>query len=235
MIVTTHEQYNTDGIGEEELEATPMAMFAQWFRDAVVQGVPEPEAMALSTTSLPAATAPAADSSPADKSAWRVDAPRPSTRMVLLKRADDRGFQFFTNYESRKSAELEANPWCSLTFYWHKIHRSVRVLGRAVRLPRAESQAYYDSRPVGSRIGAWASPQSRVLTSRHELTERLDACKERFHVPNAATMNADVPDSIPVPLPAHWGGFLVVPDEVEFWIGRVSRLHDRFRCVVGSY
>lgn len=228
--ITSHKQYITDGMDASELESAPMAMFSKWFRQATDAGVSEPEAMTLTTVALPNASAPASENPAVDKGGWKVDAPRPSARMVLLKRADDSGFQFFTNYESRKGDELEANPWCSLTFYWPKLCRSVRVCGRAERLSREESQAYYDSRPIGSKIGAWASPQSRALASREELTQRVEQCEKRFDVPAAAAIaDAKVPIDKDLPLPPHWGGFRVVPDEVEFWTGRASRLHDRFR------
>ena len=207
-----------------------MALFSRWFHDAVKEGVPEPEAMTLSTTALPSAEPPAYETSAADKKAWRVAAPRPSARIVLLKQADENGFHFYTNYASRKGRELEANPWCSLTFFWSALHRSVRVLGRAQRLPRPVSQAYFDSRPLGSRIGAWASPQSEAISSRQELLDRVVAQERRFDVPDAALATGDMPVDVKIPVPEHWGGYVVVPDEIEFWVGRVSRLHDRFRC-----
>ncbi|WFD02831.1 pyridoxal 5'-phosphate synthase [Malassezia obtusa] len=221
----------TNGMNESELESTPMTMFTKWLQQAIKAGVPEPEAMTLSTVAVPDAPAPASESSALDKSAWRTGAPRPSARVVLLKRADEHGFQFFSNYESRKGDELAANPWCSLTFYWAKMHRSVRVCGRAERLSQAESQDYFDSRPLGSRIGAWASPQSQVIESREVLSKRLSDYEKRFEVPPAAVVESKVPFDKQIPVPPHWGGYRVIPDEVEFWIGRASRLHDRFRYV----
>lgn len=224
--ITSHHQYVTDGMSASELDPAPMVMFNRWFQDALRAGVTEPEAMTLTTTSLPKAPAPASGSSGVNKSSWRIDAPRPSARTVLLKRADEQGFQFFTNYGSRKGEELAANPWCALTFYWPTMHRSVRVLGRAERLPRDVSKAYFDSRPVGSRIGAWASPQSQAIASRDALQELVHKAEKRFGV------TSDASDETNVPLPDHWGGFLVIPDEIEFWTGRANRLHDRFRCVL---
>ncbi|WFD33966.1 pyridoxal 5'-phosphate synthase [Malassezia cuniculi] len=223
MLVTTRSQYNTEGLDVHQIEAEPMAMFGRWFDDAHKADELEPEAMNLSTVALPGAPAPgvsSSSSSSADKSAWPVDAPRPSSRIVLLKHADARGFQFFSNYDSRKGNELDANPWCALTFFWPKLHRSVRVLGRVERLSPEESKAYYDTRPVGSRIGAWASPQSRVIADRAELDRLVRDTEQRF-----ATSEEDIP------LPPHWGGYRVVPDEVEFWMGRPNRLHDRIRYV----
>lgn len=219
--VTTHEQYLTNGMAESELLQTPMAMFQQWFQEAIDAGVPEPEAMTLCTTSLPDSPAPADASSPTDKSKWRVNAPRPSARTVLLKGADERGFYFYTNYASRKGDELAANPWCSLSFYWPQMHRAVRVLGCAKRVPRSVSQTYFDSRPVGSRVGAWASPQSQVISSRGALESFVAACERKFGSPTN--------DDAQIPVPEHWGGYVVVPDEMEFWVGRKNRLHDRYR------
>lgn len=231
MQITSHNQYMTDGMDARELERTPMAMFTKWFEQATHAGVAEPEAMTLSTVALPDAPAPAAHTARVDKRTWPVPAARPSARVVLLKRADEHGFQFFSNYDSRKGDELAHNPWCSLTFYWAPLCRSVRVCGRVMRLSAQESQAYYDSRPLGSRIGAWASPQSQVIDSREALTQRVAACEQRFGVPPAAVVDSKVPINKPIPLPPHWGGYRVIPDEVEFWIGRTSRLHDRFRYV----
>ena len=211
--ITSHNQYHTSGLDPTTLEPTPMRMFTRWFDELVAAGVHEPEAMTLSTTALPGERG--------------VGAPRPSARVVLLKRASEDGFEFFTNYGSRKGRELEANPWCALTFYWPALSRSVRVVGRAERVPREASQAYFDTRPVGSRIGAWASPQSNVLASREELEQRLRATEERFGVRDANAAPADTK----IPVPDHWGGYVVVPDEVEFWVGRENRLHDRFRYV----
>lgn len=218
--VTGHHQYVTDGMDPSTLAPTPMAMFQTWFQEAMDAGVPEPEAMTLSTTALPDASAPAASTSQADKDKWSVNAPRPSSRTVLLKGIDERGFFFYSNYSSRKGDELAANPWCALSFYWPTMHRAIRVVGRAERVPKSVSQTYFDSRPIGSRIGAWASPQSQVIASRESLETLVAACEREFDSPT---------DKSHIPVPAHWGGYLVVPDEVEFWTGRMSRLHDRFR------
>ena len=170
-------------------------MFALWFAQAVETAVPEPNAMTLATAA-PNGT--------------------PSARIVLLKGVDARGFVFYTDYRSRKGAELAANPVAALVFYWHELERQVRVVGAVSRLSGEESDAYYRSRPLGSRFGAWASEQSAVLPSRAALEARLAAVEARH------------PDGH-VPRPDHWGGFLVEPVEVEFWQGRESRLHDRLR------
>lgn len=139
---------------------------------------------------------------------------RPSARMVLLKGIDDRGFVFFTNYESRKSMEITANPFAALCIHWAKAAEQVRVEGRIERVSDAESDAYFETRPRGSQIGAWASRQSAPLPSREELLERVREIEARF-------------EGRPVPRPAFWGGYRVVPERIEFWRGQESRLHDR--------
>lgn len=180
---------------ENALATTWTSQFAAWFADATAAGLPEPNAMILAT---------------ADAAA------RPSARTVLLKGYDEAGFVFFTNYESRKGAELTANPYASLVFPWFPVQRQVIVAGAVERVSRAETEEYFASRPRGSRLGAWASPQSTVLPGPEALDEGLAAAATRF---------ADGP----VPAPPHWGGFRVRPESVEFWQGRSSRLHDRLR------
>jgi pyridoxamine 5'-phosphate oxidase len=140
----------------------------------------------------------------------------PSARIVLLKGVDERGFTFFTDYRSRKGAELTENPLAALTFLWKEIERQVRIMGAVSRVSAEESEAYFRTRPPGSQLGAWASTQSAVIASRAELDQRLQEVTARFA-------------SGDVPLPPHWGGFRVVPDEIEFWQGRQNRLHDRLR------
>jgi pyridoxamine 5'-phosphate oxidase len=141
---------------------------------------------------------------------------RPSVRIVLLKGVDKRGFSFFTNYESEKAHHLEANPRAALAFYWVKLERQVRISGSVERTSREDSAAYFHSRPPGSRLGAWASRQSEVIDSRKILDARLAQMAERF-------------EGGEIPLPPHWGGYRVKPEQMEFWQGRPNRLHDRFR------
>lgn len=184
----------TRTLEDSDLLDDPIELFRRWFDEAARSGMPQVNAMTLATV--------AADG-------------RPSARVVLLKGVDDRGFQFFTNYESRKGGELTANPHAALVFLWIPLERQVRVTGDVVRLSAEESDAYFASRPRGSQVGAWASEQSRPLPRREELEERWRGLEEQY-------------GHGPVPRPAHWGGFLVVPREIEFWQGRENRLHDRF-------
>ena len=185
-------EYAEGGLDESDAAADPITMFRSWLSDALASPMHEPNAMVLST----------------------VAAAGPSSRLVLLKGLDD-GFVFYTNYESRKADELAANPQCSLLFPWHPVGRQVRVEGSAHRLTGEESAAYFATRPRDSQLGAWASPQSRVVDGRATLDALLAEVTARFPGP--------------VPLPDAWGGFRVVPEVVEFWQGRFGRMHDRLR------
>ena len=181
---------------ESDLAADWMGQFARWFADALDAGLPEPNAMIVAT---------------ADRAA------RPSARTVLLKAYDERGFVFYTNYTSRKGSEALANPYASLVFPWFPMQRQVIVAGTVEKVSRADTEEYFATRPRGSQLGAWASPQSQVMPDREAVDAGLAAAIERFGADGE------------VPAPPHWGGLRVSPETVEFWQGRSSRLHDRLR------
>ena len=186
-------EYAREGLDEAEAGDDPVALFGRWVADAVSAGVHESNAMALATANASG---------------------RPSVRIVLLKGFGDDGAIFYTNYDSRKGLELAGNPQCAVLFPWHDLQRQVRVEGRVEQVSREESEHYFSTRPRGSQLGAWASPQSQVVASRDELEQRYAEVEHRFE-------DADVP------LPESWGGYLVVPESVEFWQGRRGRMHDR--------
>ena len=184
--------YELKTLDESQVDRDPMKQFGVWMVEAIHAQVPEPTAMTLST----------------------VDAKgRPSGRIVLLKGVDPRGFVFFTNYQSRKGREMAANPQAALTFMWKELERQVRIEGRIEQVTPEESTTYYETRPLGARIGAWASPQSEVIDNRGWLEKRWEALSAE---------HGESPKR-----PPHWGGYRVLPDYLEFWQGRRSRLHDR--------
>lgn len=187
-------EYRQAGLRRRDLQADPVEQFRSWFVQAQDAGLLEPNAMVLGTT----------------------DGTRPSSRTVLLKAFDARGFVFFSNYGSRKATEIAAQPQVSLLFPWYGLARQVAILGPAARISTAESLAYFASRPFGSQLGAWVSQQSQVISSRSLLEQTWQELKERFHEGG-------------VPLPTGWGGYRVEPLEFEFWQGSENRLHDRFR------
>ncbi|MGV3572238.1 MAG: pyridoxamine 5'-phosphate oxidase [Ramlibacter sp.] len=200
MSITAHQiadlrkSYERAELSEEASHADPLRQFVQWLDEAIAAQLPEPNAMTLATVGSDL---------------------RPSTRVVLIKGYDARGIVWYTNYESRKGQELAGNPFAALQFHWVELERVVRIEGRVEKVAAEESDAYYASRPLDSRIGAWASPQSQVIPSRTVL------------VTNAAKYGAQF--LLNPPRPPHWGGYRLVPDQWQFWQGRKSRLHDRLR------
>lgn len=188
------QSYTKDSFSEADLLGSPFAQFEKWFQQAVDSKLEEPNAMCLAS----------ADSSG-----------RPSTRVVLLKDFSENGLVFFTNYESRKAGELDANSFAAANFLWLPLQRQVNVTGRVERISKGESLEYFRTRPIGSQLGAWTSPQSRVIPSRSVLEAKLDQLKRKFSEGE-------------VPLPENWGGYRIIPDSFEFWQGRPNRLHDRF-------
>ncbi|HWD47907.1 MAG TPA: pyridoxamine 5'-phosphate oxidase [Actinomycetota bacterium] len=187
-------EYAREALAEADVDADPVVQFGRWFEQATQAGLLEPSAMTLATATPDG---------------------RPSARMVLLRGFDERGFCFYTNYESRKGAELAANPLAALVFWWGPLERQVRIEGRVTPTSRAESEAYFHSRPPGSQLSAAASPQSQVI-DRATLERRV------------AELATSLPDGM-VPLPDFWGGYRLTPEVVEFWQGRPNRLHDRLR------
>ena len=190
------EDYTRDQLILEDTDPNPLLQFERWFKAAQQSPVNEPNAMTLATVGGNG---------------------RPKVRIVLLKQVDDQGFVFFTNYDSQKGQDLQANPFASLVFFWDVIQRQVRIEGRVEKIAQADSEAYFQSRPKGSQIGAIASPQSQVIPSREVLQEKV------------AQLEKDFADKEKLPRPDNWGGYRLIPDRVEFWQGRSSRLHDRIR------
>jgi pyridoxamine 5'-phosphate oxidase len=188
-------EYALAGLTEKDVARDPFRQFEKWFQEAEAAKIHEPNAAVLATSTRDG---------------------RPSARMVLLKGLDGRGFVFYTNYDSRKGREIEANPRAAYLFPWIALERQVIVEGSVAKVAREESEAYFHSRPRASQLAAWASPQSSVISGRGALEEAMKATEKKYQ-------------GIEAPLPAHWGGFRIIPETVEFWQGRRSRLHDRIR------
>jgi len=187
--------YSLAGLSKKDLARDPFRQFDRWYQEAEAARLPEPNAMVLATVARDG---------------------RPSLRTVLIKDVDGRGFVFYTNYESRKGRELDGNPRATLLFPWLELERQVIIEGTVTRVPREESEAYFQSRPRAHQLAAWASPQSTLIATRAELEQAMKAVEVRY---------ADRA----VPLPPFWGGYRLTPGTVEFWQGRRSRLHDRLR------
>jgi len=195
VLADLRREYTLAGLKEQDLDPDPFRQFQKWLQEAVAAGIREPNAMVLAT---------------ADKSG------RPSSRTVLLKGFDERGFIFFTNYLSRKGLELAHNPYAAITFPWVELERQICITGKVSKVSREESSAYFKMRPRGSRLGANVSIQSSVISGREELERRLQQLEAQYPAEE-------------VPLPDNWGGYALMPDQIEFWQGRPNRLHDRLR------
>lgn len=196
MLYKMRKDYESPHTEISDLENNPFHQFHHWFQEAIRENVTEPNAMTLATCTSEG---------------------KPSARIVLLKDYGEHGFTFYTNYESRKGKEMTENPFVSLVFFWPELHRQIRIEGRVEKEAPQKSETYFQSRPVGSQIGAWSSPQSTVIHDRKELLEMVKASEVRFKGKEK------------LPLPNFWGGYTVTPEAIEFWQGQPSRLHDRFR------
>jgi pyridoxamine 5'-phosphate oxidase len=194
-IAALRQEYKAHGLRRADLDPDPIKQFAQWFGDAAAAEIRDVNAMSLATIG---------------------EDGMPQSRIVLLKAISDRGFVFYTNYESAKGRELERNPRAALNFYWVQLERQIRISGTVEKTSREDSEEYFHSRPVGSQLGAWASRQSDVIANREVLEAKLAEVTDRF-------------GGGAIPLPENWGGYRVKPETIEFWQGRANRLHDRFR------
>ena len=192
-IADIRKDYKLKSLLESEVSDNPFSQFGKWWNDAIESNIDEINAMTLSTVSAEG---------------------KPSSRIMLLKGYDEKGFVFFTNYESRKGKEISDNPNVCLLFFWKELERQVRIEGKLVKLDDAYNDEYYHSRPVGSQVGAWASKQSTEIENREYLETNFKKLSEQF-------------EGIEIPRPDHWGGYSVIPERIEFWQGRSNRLHDR--------
>ena len=188
-------EYTLTGLHERDLDPSPFKQFGRWFEQALSAGLLDANAMTVATSSREG---------------------KPSARVMLLKDFDEKGFVFFTNYESRKGRELDENPYAAMVFFWAELERQVRITGRVSRISQEESEEYFHSRPIGSQLGAWASHQSEVIRTPELLENRIKELESEY-------------EGKTIPMPAFWGGLLLSPETIEYWQGRPNRLHDRLR------
>jgi pyridoxamine 5'-phosphate oxidase len=188
-------EYTLTGLHERDLDPSPFKQFGRWFEQALSAELLDANAMTVATSSREG---------------------KPSARVMLLKDFDEKGFVFFTNYESRKGRELDENPYTAMVFFWAELERQVRITGRVSRISQEESEEYFHSRPIGSQLGAWASHQSEVIRTPELLENRIKELESEY-------------EGKTIPMPAFWGGLLLSPETIEFWQGRPNRLHDRLR------
>jgi pyridoxamine 5'-phosphate oxidase len=199
-LATIRKDYRLQSLSEEDVDTNPIKQFEKWFQQALASGIEEPNAMTLATSTTDG---------------------KPSARIVLLKGIKDNGFVFFTNYESKKGKQLHDNPFAGIVFFWKELERQVTIQGEIKKVGEQESDEYFASRPLESRIGAWSSPQSQVIENREVLEKNVAYYSDKYQSQN-------------IPRPSHWGGYILMPTLIEFWQGGAGRLHDRLQYSIDA-
>jgi len=199
-LATIRKDYRLQSLSEEDVDTNPIKQFEKWFQQALASGIEEPNAMTLATSTTDG---------------------KPSARIVLLKGIKDNGFVFFTNYESKKGKQIHDNPSAGIVFFWKELERQVTIQGEIKKVGEQESDEYFASRPLESRIGAWSSPQSQVIENREVLEKNVAYYSDKYQSQN-------------IPRPSHWGGYILMPTLIEFWQGGAGRLHDRLQYSIDA-